>query len=924
MKKCLLFLFLLVNAWAQSQTLQEYYFNNSLAGTGGGGNLTELVSCTAAPGAFGTDSIITNSGLCSVSTAFCFNAGGGFSYPNTSITGSYSINLFFQFNAALTGYSRIIDFSNGASDGGFYLLGNCLNFYPNGNEGTCPYFQPNIYYLFTFVRDGNTNIISVYVNGTLFSTYNDVTNIYRPATITIPINFFLDDNVVTCEVKPGCIKYASVSSQQLTAAEVDSIWQNICSISLPPCMAAINYTGNPYSTSLTSPQSVTMTGTSGGIYHSTAGLSIDSVTGAINPSASTPGSYIVTYTVTDSGVCSGVSATANVTIMNPSPTCSPNGNVLIFSNYDGGVLNINVDVNIPILKIGVVTYEPVTINLTGAYAANVARVLRAGYPNTNNNNCSLNVFTTSINGPTPANYSIVDIPPTGVSNPNGYATGIICAYSCDINTYQGGCNTIDQVLDYFNTQLGGSVYSLNVQYCCWQPTAVYSVSALSNACCNTAAPSAGISYSGTPFCQSLSTQQVTLTGSTGGSYSASPAGLSIDAATGAINPSASSPGNYTITYTIGGCPVYTTTTTVSILSSPTAAISYSSSTYCTGAPVQQVTISGATGGVFHSGAGLSIDSVTGAVDPSASSFGSYTVTYSLPASGGCSAFSTFADVDILQTISTPISHTICPGQTFNFGGQTLSMSGTYSDTTQTSAGCDSIITLTLAVNNAPNATITSNANIFCPGDSLPVCAPSGLASYLWNTGATGECVSVHNAGNYYVTVTDANNCTAESNHVSLSTYPVPPVSISVSGDTLSAYNANSYQWFLNGNPVTGANANSSSYIATVSGSYQVQVTDRNGCRATSNAIQVTVTGIVEAVVEDVLVFPNPNASDIWTFMGSDEMVGKAVEIYDAAGRLVHKTVITRNKQIVFNAGKGVYYLTIRSSRNTIIHKLIKY
>jgi hypothetical protein len=79
--------------------------------------------------------------------------------------------------------------------------------------------------------------------------------------------------------------------------------------------------------------------------------------------------------------------------------CNPNGNLIIFTNYDGGILNINVDVNIPNLKIGVCTYEPVQINIIGAYAANVAEVLYAGFNSTqNNNNCGIGNFPTSING----------------------------------------------------------------------------------------------------------------------------------------------------------------------------------------------------------------------------------------------------------------------------------------------------------------------------------------------------------------------------------------------------------------------------------------------------------------------------------------------------------------------------------------------
>ena len=48
--------------------------------------------------------------------------------------------------------------------------------------------------------------------------------------------------------------------------------------------------------------------------------------------------------------------------------CSGSGNLLIITNYDGGILNINVDANIPNLKIGVCSYESIQINITGAFA----------------------------------------------------------------------------------------------------------------------------------------------------------------------------------------------------------------------------------------------------------------------------------------------------------------------------------------------------------------------------------------------------------------------------------------------------------------------------------------------------------------------------------------------------------------------------
>ena len=163
--------------------------------------------------------------------------------------------------------------------------------------------------------------------------------------------------------------------------------------------------------------------------------------------------------------------------------CNPGGNIVVFSNYDGGVLNINVDQNIPNLKIGVVTYEPVTINLSGTYVGNVTGVVYAGYVSTTNHHCSNSPTTTTITG-VPANITAVNyIPAATYNNPNGYSM-IICNYSCSITTNQGGCNTPDQVIAYFQNVFGetsGALYSHFTQYGCWSTTP-YNISAGGNCC----------------------------------------------------------------------------------------------------------------------------------------------------------------------------------------------------------------------------------------------------------------------------------------------------------------------------------------------------------------------------------------------------------------------------------------------------------
>lgn len=160
------------------------------------------------------------------------------------------------------------------------------------------------------------------------------------------------------------------------------------------------------------------------------------------------------------------------------------------------------------------------------------------------------------------------------------------------------------------------------------------------------ASSATISYAGTPFCKSVSTAAaVTQTGAAGGTYSA-PAGLSINSSTGAITPSTSTAGSYTVTYTVGTGCITTATTSVTITAVPSATISYASNPYCSNAGTATVTRSGTSGGAYTSTTGLVINASTGAVNLGSSTLGTYTVTYTVSAGGGCSQFQTTTSITI--------------------------------------------------------------------------------------------------------------------------------------------------------------------------------------------------------------------------------------------------------------------------------------
>ena len=105
----------------------------------------------------------------------------------------------------------------------------------------------------------------------------------------------------------------------------------------------------------------------------------------------------------------------------------------------------------------------------------------------------------------------------------------------------------------------------------------------------TPTPSGTISFPQLSYCSDVTTTPITTNVTPGGIYSATPPGLTIDPSTGAINPSTSTPNNYTIHYDLaasGTCPAYSAPTiplTVALIpATPTITVVQPSCTVTTG------------------------------------------------------------------------------------------------------------------------------------------------------------------------------------------------------------------------------------------------------------------------------------------------------------------------------------------------------
>ena len=124
----------------------------------------------------------------------------------------------------------------------------------------------------------------------------------------------------------------------------------------------------------------------------------------------------------------------------------------------------------------------------------------------------------------------------------------------------------------------------------------------------------------------------------GGTFAATPSGLTINASTGEVTPSTSTPQAYTISYTVSGV---TSQFALTVNAVQQSTFSYSSSSFQQIGTATPTLAAGTTaGGTFTADTGVSINASTGVIDLAASTIGGpYTITYTTP--GPCATSSTF-------------------------------------------------------------------------------------------------------------------------------------------------------------------------------------------------------------------------------------------------------------------------------------------
>ena len=392
-------------------------------------------------------------------------------------------------------------------------------------------------------------------------------------------------------------------------------------------------------------------------------------------------------------------------------------------------------------------------------------------------------------------------------------------------------------------------------------------------------PVATFSYPANTYC-TLGTATPTITGTSGGTFSSSN-GLIINATSGVINLAASTPGIYTITYTltVGNCTI-TPTATITINAIPNAPIVTTPIAYCQNATATALTATGTN-----------------------------LLWYNLPNGS-------------IGTSTSPI-----PSTTF------IGSSNYY--VTQTINNCESPqATIIVNVVSAPTTPIIN------PTGPIQICADSSVILYssastdnewykdgILISGGTSNSLQITEAGNYTVKVSNSNGCSSISSGVSVILFANPIVSIGpdksvFEGDsvqmisTVSGGNLFNYLWspsqYLSDNII----ANPWVINPLSDMLYKLTVINENGCRA-SNTVNVKL--LKDLKIPNVFSPNGDGLHDYWDITNLDLFPNATVQIFNRNGQIIFQS---KGYAIPWDGRKngipvpiGVYYYIINTGNN---------
>ena len=300
----------------------------------------------------------------------------------------------------------------------------------------------------------------------------------------------------------------------------------------------------------------------------------------------------------------------------------------------------------------------------------------------------------------------------------------------------------------------------------------------------------------------------------------------------------------------------TGTTTITVTPTPTATISYPDA--CSSATSLDVTLTGSgayTDGEYSANNGLNINATTGTINP-INTPGSYTITYTIPALGGCDAIPVTTDITIYEKViitTEPEALRLCEGEPANFEVVATGDNLTYQWYKNAATDGNQIAGATQAKLSLNNITATDAGDYFVVVSGNAPCEA-----------ATSMAATLEVDQNIQISTQPADVTVCEDGSSSFS------VTATSGGEALTS--AFTYAWFK-GSPGSGvqvAGANSSEFnisntTLSDAGDYYVEITGPNGftcAKSVSGSATLTVKPTPTLEVAGTASICSGNSADI--------------------------------------------------------------
>ena len=142
-------------------------------------------------------------------------------------------------------------------------------------------------------------------------------------------------------------------------------------------------------------------------------------------------------------------------------------------------------------------------------------------------------------------------------------------------------------------------------------------------------------------------------------------------------------------------------------------------------------------------------------------------------------------------------------------------------------------------------------------------------------------------------------------------------------DTLFSTEAESYQWYLNGDLISGAT--DAFYVPTLSGDYAVGTTDQYNCSSISEPFNFIATGIDhDASSINIEIYPNPASDFVKIILTGNHLPRQNFLIQNELAQTVLSGTMTNEINIdISSLSNGIYFMQLGQEEINFITKIIK-